>query len=212
MLRTLVVGARDLGPALSASAGLQAVAVAVHLEDVDVVGEPVEQRAGETLRAEDAGPLVEAGRRQEGRKDRGQRCSSAQARQSAAARPPAARQPRPEPSRRHPRPSGPAPLARRHPPLAHRPIRAEQEGLIPQRRYGFARDLAQDVRTSAASASIPSARDRPSGLRQLSERRSASFNGVEANSDRPLDRDQRDTTDLHVEIRGNRHAAPVACD
>ena len=59
MLRTLVVGARDLGPALSASAGLQAVAVAIHLEDVDVMGEPVEQRAGKALRTEDAGPLVE---------------------------------------------------------------------------------------------------------------------------------------------------------
>jgi hypothetical protein len=59
MLRTLVVGARDLGPVLSASAGLQAVALAVHLEDVDVMGEPVEERTGEPLRAEDAGPLVE---------------------------------------------------------------------------------------------------------------------------------------------------------
>ena len=51
MLRTLVAGARDLGPVLSASAGLQAVALAIHLEDVDVVGEPVEQRAREALRA-----------------------------------------------------------------------------------------------------------------------------------------------------------------
>ena len=59
MLRTLVVGARDLGPVLSASAGLQAVAVAVHLEDVDVMGEPVEQRAGEPLGTEHAGPFVE---------------------------------------------------------------------------------------------------------------------------------------------------------
>src|SRR4029079_19517948 len=58
MLRTLVVGARDLGPALSASAGLQAVALAIHLEDMDMVGEPVEQRAREALRTEDAGPFV----------------------------------------------------------------------------------------------------------------------------------------------------------
>ena len=35
------------------------VAVAVHLEDVDVVGEPVEQRAGQPLGGEHAGPLVE---------------------------------------------------------------------------------------------------------------------------------------------------------
>ena len=40
-------------------AALEAVALAVHLQDVDVVGEPVQQRAGETLRAEDLGPLVE---------------------------------------------------------------------------------------------------------------------------------------------------------
>ena len=38
--------------ALPPSAGLQAVAVAVHLEDVDVVGEPVEQGSGQALRAE----------------------------------------------------------------------------------------------------------------------------------------------------------------
>ena len=37
----------------------EAVAVAVHLRDVDVVGEPVQQRAGEAFRAEDLGPLVE---------------------------------------------------------------------------------------------------------------------------------------------------------
>jgi integrase len=35
------------------------VAGAVHLEDVDVVGQPVEQRAGEAFVAECAGPLVE---------------------------------------------------------------------------------------------------------------------------------------------------------
>ena len=35
------------------------MAVAVHLQDVHVVGETVEQRAGEALRAEDLGPLIE---------------------------------------------------------------------------------------------------------------------------------------------------------
>ena len=40
-------------------AALEAVAVAVHLQDVDVVGEPVQQRAGEALRTEDLGPLIE---------------------------------------------------------------------------------------------------------------------------------------------------------
>ena len=38
---------------------LEAVALAVHLEDVDVVGEAVQQRAGEALRSEHLGPLVE---------------------------------------------------------------------------------------------------------------------------------------------------------
>ena len=49
---------RDLGggvlPALP-----EAVAVAVHLQDVDVVGEAVQQGPGQALRAEDLGPLVE---------------------------------------------------------------------------------------------------------------------------------------------------------
>ena len=40
-------------------AALEPVAFAVHLQDVDVVGEPVQQSAGEALRAEDLGPLVE---------------------------------------------------------------------------------------------------------------------------------------------------------
>ena len=44
-------------PACAALA--EAVAVAVHLEDVDVVGETVEQRPGEALGAEGLGPLVE---------------------------------------------------------------------------------------------------------------------------------------------------------
>ncbi len=38
---------------------LKLVAFAVHLEDVDVVCEAVEERAGEPLRAEHLGPLVE---------------------------------------------------------------------------------------------------------------------------------------------------------
>ena len=40
-------------------AALEAVAVAVHLQDVDVVGEAVKQSAGEPLGSEDIGPLVE---------------------------------------------------------------------------------------------------------------------------------------------------------
>ena len=49
---------RDLGSnALPAT--LEAVAVTVHLQDMDVVGEPVQQCAGEAFRAEDLGPLVE---------------------------------------------------------------------------------------------------------------------------------------------------------
>src|SRR5215210_2007570 len=42
-----------------AAAGLQAVAFAVHLEDMDVVGEPVEQGARQALGAEHRRPLVE---------------------------------------------------------------------------------------------------------------------------------------------------------
>ena len=37
----------------------EAVAVAVHLQDMDVVGEPVQQRAGEAFRPEDRSPFVE---------------------------------------------------------------------------------------------------------------------------------------------------------
>ena len=37
----------------------EAVAVAVHLQDMDVVGEPVQQRAGEAFRSEHLGSLVE---------------------------------------------------------------------------------------------------------------------------------------------------------
>src|SRR6516164_11127618 len=38
---------------------LEAIAVGVHLEDVDVVSKPVEQSAGQALGGEHAGPLVE---------------------------------------------------------------------------------------------------------------------------------------------------------
>ena len=37
----------------------ETVALAIHLEDVDVVGQAVEQRAGEPLGAEHLGPFVE---------------------------------------------------------------------------------------------------------------------------------------------------------
>ena len=46
---------------------LEPVALAVHLENVDVMGEAIEQRAGETLIAENARPFVE---RQIGRDNR----------------------------------------------------------------------------------------------------------------------------------------------
>ena len=36
----------------------EAIAVAVHFEDVDVVGEPIEQRAGQPLGPKHAGPFV----------------------------------------------------------------------------------------------------------------------------------------------------------
>src|SRR5260370_16619014 len=47
------------GRTLAALALLEPIAVAVHFEDVDVVREPVEQRAGEPLGGEHAGPLIE---------------------------------------------------------------------------------------------------------------------------------------------------------
>ena len=53
---------------------LEAIAVAVHLEDVDVVGEPVEQGARQPLGAEHAGPFVE---RQIAGDDGGSRARSA---------------------------------------------------------------------------------------------------------------------------------------
>ncbi len=42
-----------------AAALLEAIAVAVHLQDVDVVGKAVEQGSGKAFRAEDLGPLLE---------------------------------------------------------------------------------------------------------------------------------------------------------
>src|SRR5271166_2126692 len=47
-----------LGLALALLALFEAIAVAVHFEDVDVVGQPIEQRAGQSLGPEHAGPLV----------------------------------------------------------------------------------------------------------------------------------------------------------
>jgi hypothetical protein len=47
------------GASRSTLALFEPVAITVHFEDVDVVGEPVEERAGEALRSEHAGPLVE---------------------------------------------------------------------------------------------------------------------------------------------------------
>src|SRR5258708_34328296 len=47
------------GRTLAALALLEPIAVAVPFEDVDVVREPVEQRAGEPLGCEHAGPLIE---------------------------------------------------------------------------------------------------------------------------------------------------------
>ena len=49
------VSSRGLTPA----ALVEPVAVTVHLEDVDVVGEAIEERAGEALGAEHLGPFVE---------------------------------------------------------------------------------------------------------------------------------------------------------
>ena len=45
--------------ALASLALFEPIAVAVHFEDVDVVGQPVEQCTGQPLGPEHAGPLVE---------------------------------------------------------------------------------------------------------------------------------------------------------
>src|SRR6266850_2498136 len=47
------------GLALASLALFEPIAVAVHFEDVDVVGQSVEQRTGQPLGPEHAGPLVE---------------------------------------------------------------------------------------------------------------------------------------------------------
>ncbi len=49
----LVVGARTV------LALFEPVTVAIHLEDVDVVSEAIEQRAGQALGGEHTGPLIE---------------------------------------------------------------------------------------------------------------------------------------------------------
>jgi hypothetical protein len=45
--------------ALPSLVRLELIALAVHLEDVNVMREPVEERAGEPFGAEDARPLIE---------------------------------------------------------------------------------------------------------------------------------------------------------
>src|SRR6266849_5262883 len=57
--RGRLTASRALRPALALLALLEAIAVAVHFQDMDVVGQPVEQRAGQPLGPEHAGPLVE---------------------------------------------------------------------------------------------------------------------------------------------------------
>ena len=52
----LVVGRGVLGATFAL---LEPVAVAVHPEDMDMVGEAIEQRAGEPFGGDQAGPLVE---------------------------------------------------------------------------------------------------------------------------------------------------------
>ena len=51
--RGRLVASRVLRLALALLALFEAVTVAVHFEDVDVVGQPIEQRAGQSLGAED---------------------------------------------------------------------------------------------------------------------------------------------------------------
>src|SRR3954469_356233 len=54
-----MLNASRLGPTLALLALFEAIAVAVHFQDVDVVGQSIEQRAGQPLGDEHAGPLVE---------------------------------------------------------------------------------------------------------------------------------------------------------
>src|SRR5713226_4355515 len=55
----VVAQLRCLWLALASLALFEPIAVAVHFEDVDVVGQSVEQRTGQPLGSEHAGPLVE---------------------------------------------------------------------------------------------------------------------------------------------------------
>src|SRR5215471_8684546 len=57
--RGRLTASRGLCPALALLALFEAIAVAVHFEDVDVVCQAIEQRAGQPLGPEHAGPLVE---------------------------------------------------------------------------------------------------------------------------------------------------------
>src|SRR6266852_9701316 len=57
--RGRLTAGRVLRLALALLALFEAIAVAVHFEDVDVVCQPVEQRAGQPLGPEHAGPFVE---------------------------------------------------------------------------------------------------------------------------------------------------------
>src|SRR6266567_3052617 len=61
--RGRLTASRVLRLALALLALFEAIAVAVHFEDMDVVGEPIEQRAGQPLGPEHAGPLVDHGGR-----------------------------------------------------------------------------------------------------------------------------------------------------
>src|SRR6266704_6178153 len=57
--RGRLTASRVLRLALALLALFEPIALAVQFEDVDVVGQPVEQRAGQPLGPEHAGPLVE---------------------------------------------------------------------------------------------------------------------------------------------------------
>src|SRR6516165_10392514 len=57
--RGRLVARRVLRPALALLALFEAITVAVHFKDVDVVGQPIEQCAGQPLGPEHAGPFVE---------------------------------------------------------------------------------------------------------------------------------------------------------
>jgi hypothetical protein len=46
-------------PSLSSFAGRQSEALPIHLQNMDVMREAIEQCAGESFRAEDRGPLIE---------------------------------------------------------------------------------------------------------------------------------------------------------